>query len=147
MPNSTLLQDLRYGLRALLRAPTVTLTALVALALGIGGTSAIFSVVNAVLLAPLPLGNPDRLLAILHHPAPPAARANPAPPRPSRRSRQLPRLEASRHFLLPDGRCGVLDANRDWRWRAGKNAGTPHNDGGPGSLRSSARAWPPRCAR
>jgi predicted permease len=76
MPNSTLLQDLRYGLRALLRAPTVTLTALVALALGIGGTSAIFSVVNAVLLAPLPLGNPDRLVAILHHRDHPVAPAN-----------------------------------------------------------------------
>jgi predicted permease len=75
MPNS-ILQDLRYGARALLRARAVTITALVALALGIGGTSAIFSVVDAVLLAPLPLGNPDRLVAILHHGDHPVAPAN-----------------------------------------------------------------------
>lgn len=76
MPNSTLLQDLRYGWRSLLRARAVTLTALVALALGIGGTSAIFSVVDAVLLEPLPLGDPGRLVAILHHRDRPVAPAN-----------------------------------------------------------------------
>ena len=76
MPNSTVLHDLRYGWRALFRARTVTLTALVALALGIGGTSAIFSVVDAVLLEPLPLGRPDRLVAILHHRDRPVAPAN-----------------------------------------------------------------------
>ena len=76
MPNSTLLQDLRYGWRSLLRARAVTLTALVALALGIGGTSAIFSVVDAVLLEPLPLGDPGRIVAILHHRDRPVAPAN-----------------------------------------------------------------------
>ena len=76
MPNSTILQDLRYGWRSLLRARAVTLTALVALALGIGGTSAIFSVVDAVLLEPLPLGDPGRIVAILHHRDRPVAPAN-----------------------------------------------------------------------
>ena len=76
MHNATLLQDIRYGWRALLRARAVTLTALVALALGIGGTSAIFSVVNAVLLKPLPLGDPDQIVAILHRRDNPVAPAN-----------------------------------------------------------------------
>jgi predicted permease len=69
-------QDLRYGWRSMLRARAFTITALVALALGIGGTSAIFSVVDAVLLAPLPLGDPDRIVALLHHRNSPVAPAN-----------------------------------------------------------------------
>jgi len=76
MPNSTLLQDLRYGWRSLLAARAVTLTALVALALGIGATSSIFSVVDAVLLRPLPLGDPERIVAILHQRDHPVAPAN-----------------------------------------------------------------------
>jgi predicted permease len=76
MTDSTLLSDLRFGWRSLLRAPAFTGTALVALALGIGGTAAIFSVVNAVLLRPLPLGDPDRLVAVLHHRDNPVAPAN-----------------------------------------------------------------------
>lgn len=76
MLNSTLSQDIRYGWRALLAARAVTLTALVALALGIGATSAIFSVVDAVLLKPLPLGDPDRIVALLHHRDHPVAPAN-----------------------------------------------------------------------
>ena len=76
MPDWTLPSDLRFGWRSLLRAPAFTATALVALALGVGGTAAIFSVVNAVLLRPLPLGDPDRLVAILHHSNNPVAPAN-----------------------------------------------------------------------
>src|SRR5437764_14338262 len=76
MLESTLAQDLRYGWRALLHARAFTVTALLALALGIGGTSAIFSVVNAVLLQPLPLGDPNRIVAILHHTDNPVAPAN-----------------------------------------------------------------------
>ena len=76
MLESTLWQDLRYASRALLRTRGFTVTALVALGLGVGGTSAIFSVVDGVLLKPLPLGDPDRLVAILHRRDNPVAPAN-----------------------------------------------------------------------
>jgi len=60
----SLLQDLRHGVRLLGKAPGFSATALVTLALGIGATTAIFSVVDAVLLKPLPFREPDRLVAI-----------------------------------------------------------------------------------
>jgi putative ABC transport system permease protein len=61
---NTLLQDLRYGFRMLAKAPGVTILALLALAFGIGANTAIFSVVNTVLLRPLPFKDTEHLLKL-----------------------------------------------------------------------------------
>ena len=59
-----LMQDLKFAVRSFLRAPRFTVPAVVALALGIGATSAIFSVVRGVMLEPLPYNDPDRIVAV-----------------------------------------------------------------------------------
>jgi len=60
-------QDLRFGARMLLKAPNVTLIAVFTLALGIGATTAIFTLVNATLLNRLPYNSPERLAQIVNH--------------------------------------------------------------------------------
>src|SRR5262245_48995284 len=60
----TFLQDLRFSLRSLRRAPAVPLAAIATLARGIGATTAIFTTLNAVLLKPLPYPNPEDLYSI-----------------------------------------------------------------------------------
>src|SRR6266436_2627954 len=58
----TLLKDIRYGLRGLLKRPAFTIVALVILSLGIGANTAIFTLINAVLLKPLPVSHPEELV-------------------------------------------------------------------------------------
>ncbi|MGH9380218.1 MAG: ABC transporter permease, partial [Thermoanaerobaculia bacterium] len=62
----TIFQELRYVTRALLKRPQFAATAVLTLALGIGGVTAIFSVVYGVLLKPLPFDEPEQLVGVYH---------------------------------------------------------------------------------
>ena len=62
-----LMQDLRYGVRVLTKAPAFTTVAVLTLALGIGATTAIFSVVDGLLLKPLQYPDADRIVRVLTH--------------------------------------------------------------------------------
>src|SRR5881296_3864156 len=64
MPMDDFLSDLTHGCRMMLRSPGFTIVVIAALALGIGANTAVFSVVDAVLLKPLPYKNPDHIVSV-----------------------------------------------------------------------------------
>ena len=67
LPQALRFAELRFAARRLMRVPSFTIATVVVLALGIGATTAVFSIVNGVLLEPLPFPRPDRLVRLQHH--------------------------------------------------------------------------------
>ena len=115
-----LIKDLRYAIRQLLRAPGFTLVAVLTLALGTGATTAIFSVVNSVLLRPLPYPEPDRLIRV-HEIVPQYGRFSVAPATFVDWRQQATRLEriaaytnSSGTIVQNDGPERILGAAVSW---------------------------------
>ena len=127
----TLLQDLRHGARLLVRAPGFAVIAIAALAIGIGANTAIFSVVNTLLLQPLPYHDADRLAIVWEHNIPRDRKNNVVAP-----ANFLHWREMNQGFA--DLARAQLDVRRDvdWRRRSGR---------GPDSARDGGGVSDPRC--
>src|SRR5436305_9509156 len=93
-----LFYDFRFALRSFRKTPGFTLIAALTLALGIGANAAIFSVVDAVLLRPLPYAQPEQLVTILHRGTDPVAFANYADWRDQ--SRSFSAMEAAEYWTV-----------------------------------------------
>ncbi|HEU6451051.1 MAG TPA: ABC transporter permease [Gemmatimonadaceae bacterium] len=106
----TLVQDARYGMRTLARTPAFTTAAVIALALGIGANAAIFSVVDAVILRPLPYENPGRLAVILRDGDAPVSPANFADWR--EQSRSFENMGAAEYWT--PNMTGVAEPEKLW---------------------------------
>jgi putative ABC transport system permease protein len=113
---SSFLADLRYALRQLRSHPGFTLVAVATLALGIGANTAIFSVVDAVLLKPLPLGDPERLVLLYHsYPKLDLERASVSPPgfaEYRQRARSFSSLSAYTSYQAPATLTGAGEPRR-----------------------------------
>src|SRR6266576_1082891 len=104
----TFTQDLRYAVRMLIKNPAFTAVAVVTLALGIGANTAIFSVVNAVLLRPLPFRDPTRLVRVYS---------------------EFPTMQLRKFWLSPPGLLDIQKEAKSWEaigaWApGGQNVGT-----------------------
>src|SRR6185295_2829996 len=107
-------QDAKYGIRALINRPRVTLIVVTTLALGIGANTAIFSVVNATLLRPLPFKDPDRIVMVWGY-----------IPKLARNSDKFPSSAANYLGLAKQTQtCEQLAAFRQWSWQL-THAGEP----------------------
>ena len=98
-------QDFRFSLRSLLKRPGFTVIALIALALGIGANTAIFSLVNAVILQPLPYRDPDRLISVYG--------TRNRSTQGSVRTNRFPRLSQSEQNVRTICRVGLDDASHE----------------------------------
>src|ERR1700730_12505233 len=126
----SLLQDIRYGLRGLLRRPAFTVVALAILALGIGANTAIFTLINAVILKPLPVSKPEELVLFDDSPDEGAFTGDPWPGRWRRFS-----YSAYRYFRDHDRSFQELSAFRSGESRVSVR----RTDAQPGE--SAKRAW------